>query len=221
MKEKCIYCGTRMEYKQKIKRNGLSLIVYRVDICPKCKLPTHSETRIPQGIISDIASLTEDVFDWLKENKSLLFLIAISLLFVYIIVKEYVPIISNGKLEPYMNTVIQVSFALLGLILVAITLAWNRAQEALNELSKIRNSALQILCGEDISYGNTVLEQAIGEYYKDCTDSQRVLPNIHPEKIFVIFGALLKTVAYYNPPACYGRQAYDQIATYKRWNNAS
>lgn len=119
----------------KIRKSGFGLILDRVDFCPKCKLPILSETKIPQDIVSEVVYHFEDAFDWVKENALFLFLIIMTSICGYIIIKEYIPIISNQKLEVYMSTVNEVNFALLGLILVAITLAWNRAQEAINELS--------------------------------------------------------------------------------------
>jgi hypothetical protein len=184
----------------------------------------HSETKVPQDIWRALKFFYKSIIEeWVIKNKYFIILLIIIGFLTFVGIFVLVPGMQQSKLEEIIHlittTVIQTCVALAGLLLVAITLAWNRAQNAINELGKIRNNALSILCGDDASSETTVLEKGIEEYYNECTDSKRVLPNFQPQEAFITFGALLSTVAYYRPPKCSKVDAYNMVSKFAERQN--
>lgn len=205
MKRECIFCNNKMYYQTKIKRKGLKFIVHRLDYCKNCNFKSQSTSIIPDDLIKDLLCKLEDIKDFIVENiYTTILLIIISMITLYSIIL-YVPSLSVSKLDNISNTllpiIIQSNISIIGLVIVAITLSWNRAENDLSKLADIRNKAIDILCGAECTPDNTILEKAIDEYYYYNKESHDY-PIFNPERSFLLFGLLLLTVNYYRQSFC-------------------
>lgn len=204
--KQCVWCDSKIEFKTKTEFKRSKIIIHKSGYCKKCDTIIQESTEIPNDFIQSFKSDVLDFFESIKKQISIVILSFFITILTFYSVFIYLPKIDIERLNNVMSiiltSIIQGNIALIGLILVSITLAWNRAQNDLEKLDEIRESALDILCGKYTETPeSTTIELAIKEYHKYCKENKEK-SNRRIEKTFLLLLKLLKTVNYYKPSLC-------------------